>query len=107
MEIKKQELDRFAKLFNEANGKDEEPMQNKAKDGAAIVLGALNGYLHLFRKADKNKEFGYEYGLLANAFQDITDWFVTGLDIQEWKYVESRGKGRVKIEIEPKDEEND
>ena len=50
MKITKDVLDGFAKAFNEANTNDDVEMQNRAKDGASIVLGAMNGYLWLLRK---------------------------------------------------------
>lgn len=104
MNLIKKELDAFAKAFNKANVQDDVPMQNRAKDGASIVFGAMNGYLWLLVKDDPDFAQTEEYQLVRNAFQDVADWFISDWDVEEWKQVKGRGKGRVKIELEPKEE---
>ena len=105
MTITKKELDVFAKSFNQANTQDDVPMENRAKDGASIVFGAMNGYLWLLIKNDPEFAQTEEYQTIRNAFQDVADWFISNWDIEEWKEVKGRGKGRIKIELEPKEKE--
>lgn len=105
MKITKEVLDKFAESFNEANTNDDVEMQNRAKDGASIVFGAMNGYLWLLRKdepADKEPE-GYAY--IRNAFQTVMEWFIPEWDLEEWTHVKGRGKGRTLIEVEPKEKQ--
>lgn len=105
MGITKKDLDAFAKAFNTANTQDDVPMQNRAKDGASIVFGAMNGYLWLLQKDDPEIVETTEYHIVRNAFQDVMDWFISGWDVEAWKEVKSRGKGRIKIELEPKEKQ--
>ena len=100
----KAELDAFARAFNKANIQDDVPMQNRAKDGASIVFGAMNGYLWLLQKDNKELTQTDQYKNIRDAFQDVANWFLTDWDVEEWKTVKGRGKGRVKIELEPKEE---
>ena len=103
MTISKVDLNNFAESFNLANTQDTVPMQNNAKDGASIVFGAMNGYLWLLVKDNPEFSNSEEYKTIKNTFQDIMDWFISDWDIEEWKEVKGRGKGRIKIELEPKD----
>lgn len=105
MGITKKELDAFAKAFNEANTQDDVPMQNRAKDGASIVFGAMNGYLWLLQKDTPEIVNEPEYQLIRSAFQDIMDWFISDWDVEAWKEAKKQGKGRIKIELEPKEEQ--
>lgn len=103
MGITKKDLDAFAKAFNAANIQDDIPMQNRAKDGASIVFGAMNGYLWLLKKDNPEIVETEQYQLVRGAFQDVVDWFISEWDLEEWRPAKSRGKGRTKIELEPKD----
>ena len=105
MGITKKELDAFAKAFNEANTQDDVPMQNRAKDGASIVFGAMNGYLWLLQKDTPEIVNKPEYQLIRSAFQDIMDWFISDWDVEAWKEIKKQGKGRIKIELEPKEKQ--
>lgn len=105
MGITKKDLDAFARAFNTANIQDDVPMQNRAKDGASIVFGAMNGYLWLLRKDNPELSETDQYKNIRDAFQDVMNWFISDWDLEEWKSVKGRGKGRIKIELEPKEEQ--
>ena len=105
MKITKEALDGFAKSFNEANTNDDVEMENRANDGASIVLGAMNGYLWLLRKDEPAGTEPEGYAYIRNAFQDICSWFVAEWDLEEWKHVKGRGVDRVQIEVEPKEKQ--
>lgn len=54
----------------------------KSETGLEVFLASLNAYLFLCRQNGYSEE---EYNVIKNALQDITDWYIIGMDIENFE----------------------